>query len=76
MSRARRRDALVQQLIDPAQYPAQGPRVTAGPAQIQRGLELDSDEIRYRCSGSRCVALQPAALHFARGPINEAKCAR
>jgi hypothetical protein len=60
---------LVQQLLDPAQRAAQGPRIGSGPAQRQRRFELGRDGIRYGLQRFRCISLRSAALHGARRTI-------
>lgn len=47
-----RRPLLVQQLLDPAQRAAQGPRMGAGPRSVS-GLELGEHGVSCRCTGSR-----------------------
>ena len=69
------RRLLVEQLLGPAQRAAQGLGIGAGAAQRQRGLEFDSDGIRYHLQRFRCVSLHSAALHCVPGTIYQPKCA-
>jgi len=73
-SAAAERPLLVQQLLNPAQCAAQGLRVGAEAVQRQRGLELDSDGIRYHLQRFRCVSLHSAALQRVPGTVYQPKC--
>jgi hypothetical protein len=63
----------IEQLLDPAQRAAQGPRIGASPPQRQRGLKLGGYRVGCSCSGIAAISWRSMMLGDTRQPTDHPK---